>query len=78
MSTNAKLSNEIDDLKMKLYDSESNMIKTKVECEDMMKRYDFLQKDFDKVKSDLQNEIQKNEDLKKDLWHNIDLRKKSE
>jgi len=37
-----------------------------------------LRSEAEKAKLDLLNEIDKNEEMKKDLWHNIDLRQRSE
>lgn len=66
---------ENDDLRKQLYELDSI---NKRQNEDSDNRYRTLLQEFDRAKEDLKNEMLKNDDIKKELWINVDERKKAE
>jgi len=48
------------------------------DLEDQVRNNDYLKIDLEKSKEDLYKEHQRYEDLKKELWHNIEEKNKAE
>ena len=68
---NQKLVAENEDLKKQVYETE-------VRSKDSIGRYSSLENDYEKLRGELDLQIKKNDETNKDLWRNIDQRKKLE
>ena len=51
---------------------------TEVRSKDSIGRYSSLENDYEKLRGELDLQIKKNDETNKDLWRNIDQRKKLE
>ena len=71
---NSKLSQENDELRRINYESENKFGSLRADRQDFSKRIEALNHDYDQCKNDLYHANIRNDELTKELTHNLDLK----